>query len=420
MFRMARKLLHGLGLASYRAAAKLIALCLARHEFVEGIYIHRSVATGEVSFGESDIDLLLVLKSPEQGAAMGGAMLRLFQDVTRLLRLHPALLHVQIHDRQGLARWIRTDSYRGWMECHTARLAAGRASELRPPRLRRRDALRWFAFNPALFLSTAARLGSGRDQLKIATEMWSACEFYRGCIEKPDLTRSQALRRALDKGEPAGLLRAMGCTSESLGFIAGLAKPLHNELLPPLAPLGEPLVFLAPMPPRDLERCFVLLPEDRFRPAGIPVNALAPGAILATAELLHLYIKYVQPFSYWYLQPRLAELGMVPPDPEDFVFSCLFFLQDNLLRTAGFTHRDPWAPAAMVAVVEYALPYLEDGLRPPVPSERQLFAFFEGPGSIHELYAHHFERIYWQSRRQLERLEHIAARMSSGAQPAEA
>ena len=68
------KLLHGVSLASYRAAATLIARYLARHEFVEGVYLHRSVATGEVSFGQSDIDLLLVLNSPEQGAAMASEM----------------------------------------------------------------------------------------------------------------------------------------------------------------------------------------------------------------------------------------------------------------------------------------------------------------------------------------------------------
>ena len=182
------------------------------------------------------------------------------------------------------------------MECYTARLAAGRASEFLPPSLRRRDALLWFSFTPGLFLSTAVRLASKRDQLKIATEMWSAYEFYRGWIETPDLTRGQAQSRAIQKGEPAGLLRAMADAGEALKFIAELAEMLHADLLPRLAPLDEPLVFRAPMPPRRLEQCFILLPAKRFRLPDILGESLEPWAILATPELLHLYIKYVQPF----------------------------------------------------------------------------------------------------------------------------
>jgi predicted nucleotidyltransferase len=50
-----------LATAFYRQAARLSARMLASSPIVESVLVHRSVATGEVFFGRSDIDMLMVV-----------------------------------------------------------------------------------------------------------------------------------------------------------------------------------------------------------------------------------------------------------------------------------------------------------------------------------------------------------------------
>ena len=44
----------------YRAIARVAGAALGSFEFVESVFVRRSVATGEVSLGRSDIDLTIV------------------------------------------------------------------------------------------------------------------------------------------------------------------------------------------------------------------------------------------------------------------------------------------------------------------------------------------------------------------------
>ena len=54
----------------YLQAARAIAAVLARKKIVETIFVRRSVASGEVVFGRSDIDLSIVIRDPASGAAL--------------------------------------------------------------------------------------------------------------------------------------------------------------------------------------------------------------------------------------------------------------------------------------------------------------------------------------------------------------
>jgi len=88
--------------AIYRPAAAFTARLLATSHAVESVLVHRSVATGEVSFGRSDIDLLLVIR-PE--AAYDGEMLAsLYHQVRQLQRVNPAMNHIDLYARDGIQR----------------------------------------------------------------------------------------------------------------------------------------------------------------------------------------------------------------------------------------------------------------------------------------------------------------------------
>jgi len=56
-------LFERLGNATYRAIAKSVASVLGTLDFVQCVFLRRSLAAGEISFGRSDIDLTIVLRS---------------------------------------------------------------------------------------------------------------------------------------------------------------------------------------------------------------------------------------------------------------------------------------------------------------------------------------------------------------------
>lgn len=400
--------LQALALSLYRLAAKVIGVWLGRHEIVESVYAHRSVATGEVSFGRSDIDLMIVVRPPESASADGPELASLYERVQLLRRLHPALTHVQMHDPRGLEKWLRTDTYRGSTERRSALLLAGKPAAMPSVTVRREDAVRWFAFYPAHFFSTAVRERNPRNLRKIATEMWSAYAVAQGRTPEPDLTRKQAEARARIEEDGAGLAELASYPERAPDFVFGLAKRLHDGLLPPLEPLREPFVFRAPLAPRSRLRVFVIPPGPGYAP---PAEAFEADSFLATPELLHLCSHYVNPFAAWGLPPELSRLGFVRPSPKEYVRACLFYLQDNTLRNVGFAHRDTWVAGATVAVVAHSIPYLRNGEIPPPMQAQNMQALLEHQPSVADFYREEFGRIYSQSQGQLEVLEELERRL---------
>jgi len=398
--------LHAAALSLYRLAAKLSGVYLGGHQIAESVYVHRSVATGEVSFGRSDIDLLMVVRQPESDSADGPELASLYQRMCLLRRLHPALVSIQMHDTRGLARWFRTDTYRASLERRSAILLAGRLAQMPCVPVRREDAVRWFAFNASLFFSPAISERNPRNLRKIATEMWSAYACAEGRCPEPDVTRRQGEESARGDAAGAGLADVVDHPERAPDFVFGLAKRLHDDLLPPLRPLGAPLVFRSPMPPGLRERLFVVPPGSG---CPIPTEAYQPFPFIATPELLALYCHYANPFAAWGFPRELTEAGFVQPSLRQYVRSCRFYLQDNFLRLVGFTNGgSPWLPGITVATVAHALPYLQNGeTPPPMPVQQK-----PPESSVEEFYRRDFGRIYCQAQEQLEVLEELDRRLA--------
>jgi hypothetical protein len=397
--------LEALANGVYKLVARVAGGLLGRWKIVESVYVHRSVAVGEVSFGRSDIDLLIVVRSPETESADGAELASLYRGVSVLSRLGPVLGHVQMHDSRGLGRWMRTDTYRGSLDRRSSVLLSGKPATMPCVPVRREDAVRWFAWYPAHFFSTAVRERNRRNLRKIATEMWNAYAVAQGRISEPDLTRKEAEARALSDQAGAGLADVALDPGRAPDFVFALAKLLHDALLPPLEPLRKPMVFPALSPPRFPERVYVIVPQAGF-PA--PAEAFAPFSFFCTPELLHLYSHYVNPFTAWYWPPELRRLGFVQPAPREYVRACLFFLEDNMLRFPGFAHKDTWTVGTAVALSRHCVSYLEKGeIPPPMPAEAVLPLMEHAP-ACSDFYRHEFGKVYWQAaeqRRMLEELE---------------
>ncbi len=398
--------LHGvLANGIYRGVARLTSRMLGTSDIVQSVWAHRSIAAGEVSFGRSDIDLLMVVRQPDSENADGPELARLYEKVRFIRRFNPALGHMEVHDPRGLQSWIETDTYRGSMERRSAMLLYGQPVELPSLPVRRDDAVRRFAVWADNHFSTAVRQRNQRNLRKSVLEMWEASAVASGRFAEPSFKR-QVIEAHWAASEDASLLADLARETFSAASVAfRLAGRLHARFLQPLKEHREPAVFQALLPPRFRPRVFVLLPGSE---SPLPPEAFLPGSFVASYELFDLYLHFVNAFAYWILPPEVAGLGFEPPSTAAFIRSCLFQGHSHTLRNPGFMNQSTWAPGAWIAMVSDALPYLREGRTPPTPPPEAITAWTADRPSCADYYRLVFPRVYqqagelWKTLRELE------------------
>lgn len=384
------KILHDAGLLSYRAAARVVAAALARSDLVRSVCVHRSVATGEITFGRSDIDLLVIIREPSAEGADGDQLAELCRAVRWLCRLNPALGHVEVHDARGLRDWIGTDTYRGSVERRSMRRIWGDEVEIpwRPIRVSR--AIPHLAVWPYNHFSMAVRQRNVRNLRKSALEMWNAYAVAMGMIREPFLTRRET--EAFHDHRVAG--RGLAGAGKDLfllrQFALQTAADLHRQVRSALAQLPEPFIFQCLLPPRFHQRTFVVLPGAS---SDLPPAAFAPDSFVCTPELLHLYVEFVNPFLHAMLPEQIRSLGFQPPCVEAFVHSSRCYIHSYTLRNPGFQYPQTWPPVGGVAVVGNAIEYLRNGEVPPPTPPKQIAAVLATPPSVSDYYRSIYPRL---------------------------
>jgi hypothetical protein len=385
MMRASSALVNGV----YRGAARLSGRFIGGCGLLESAFVHRSVASGEIAFGRSDIDLVLVARE----GACGADLLGLYERVRQLRRFNPAVGHMAVQDSAGVASEVEADTYLGSIDRRSALTVYGRPVEVPALPVRAEDAIRRFAFWQDSYLSTAMRLGDRRNLGKIAADMWNACAVSRGRLQVPFVTRWEAERHWLASGQAGQGHGAARCFR--------MAKRLHDEILPPLERLGEPCAFRRKLAPRFRDRAFLVLPEAD---AGVRPEALEPGSFVTTPELLHLYLHFVNPFMDWVLPDALRRAGFQPPSPEAFTRACLFYGHTHTTRNPGFMHPHAAAPGMILGLLEHCAEYLRDGEAPPPPAPEQAEASGRRRIAVEEYYLREFDCTYGRTARVWEEL----------------
>ncbi len=229
----------------YRGVAKVTGRVLGSFPLVESVYVHRSVAAGEISFGKCDIDLVLVVRQPARDAADGPGLALLYEKVRRLRRFNPAVAHMAVQDPNGIRDAVESDTYLGSLDRRLARVLYGKPVCFPEMAVRKEDALRRFVFWQDSLLATAIRHGDARNLRKIAADMWNAHAVASGTLAVPFTTRREAEShwRKHDDARSSEVARDDPGRSPFHAF--RLASLVHDGQWHPLRPLQDPLVFRA-------------------------------------------------------------------------------------------------------------------------------------------------------------------------------
>jgi hypothetical protein len=385
---------RGFATTVYRQAARLSARMLARSPIVESVLLHRSVATGEVDFGRSDIDLFVVID--ERKADDGAAIASLLQEVNRARLVNPALSHIDVYEPSGLASHARTDTFMASIERRTWMLLRGVPVEIPPAPVHPDHALKRFLLWVEWYFAIAVREINRRNLWKTSLECWNAYASAEKLISEPCLSRSEMEVQAsrLEGDLKTDRLRE---PSNATRFVFGLADRLHRSRLPALRTLAKPLVFEAVTAPLCLRRLFVVVPRAD---SPLPPEAFVNGAFPCTPEILDLFAHAKNPFLQWVLPPELLELGIEPPVGPEFLRACRFYGHTRFLFIPGFGNPGPPTQAARLALIRHAADSVCRGEAPPaIPQEKIRELMAAGSRTIAEYYSAEYSSLRRESRR---------------------
>lgn len=365
---------------------------------VESVLLHRSVATGEVAFGRSDIDTLVVIR--QEDALDGERLASLYRLVRRLRMANPAFNHVDVYEPDGIRRHAQTDTCLASTERRTCLLLAGKPVEFPANRVDPDHAIARFALWAEWFFAVAVQTKNRRNIHKTALEIWNAYAVAEGLIPEPLLRRSE-MEAHLAATEGYAAIQGLDEPAQAMSFVFDLAGRLHRSRLPALQELSEPLLFEAITAPLALRRFFVVLPRPDFPPP--PEVFTRAGVFPCTPQLLHLHMHYKSAFLHWALPTSLCGLGMKAPDSGQFLRHCRAFNDDRFLRHPGFAVRSHPGPAAATACVRHAVPFAAQGQSPPPLSQEKMQSLLTGIPSIEDYY----RSVYPAVRREVQSLREV-------------
>lgn len=356
---------NALGRVSYRAAAWLSGQLLGLSGRVESVAVHRSVATGEVRFGRSDIDLLLTLRADRRD---GLNLAALCAHLHRLRALNPALVHVEVYPPGGLADFARHDTVWANIERRTLRSLWGETPQvpelpIHPEHALRRFLLWW----EILFCRVLYQKREAIHLEKACLEGWNFFAVAQGLRPHPELLRSEMKLRLAETGpHPGGRLDD---PAVALRFLLTLAQLMHASRLPPLKKLTQPLPFESVTAPHCIPSRFLVLPRPD---SPVPSEWQKPGLLLATPELLDLLLQCKNAFFAWSLPPELRQLGMADPGPAAFRRDSLYISSAHLLLFPGFVERVGLHPGVRLVLTRRVAEALARGELPTPASQDEL------------------------------------------------
>jgi hypothetical protein len=335
--------------AAYRAIARVAARTLGRLDGVIGVYARRSVATGEVAFGRSDIDLHILIAPSASAEAEGKLLANLVALYNRMRRLAPVLGHAWVSTRDDLERWYVEQPAEWYRDRAWLRLYGEEFERPRCPQDRPGDEvlLWWYGWAMGALLESF-RVGNARRCWNLVLDLFDVYRLRTGLEDgvldrhelfdlwwssgkaSPERTRIRgAWRRGL-RASPGALLAAIYRESlsihdllfEHVDQLEGRAAAMLESRVPPLFS-GQRYLVTELSDRQGIDRGLALMREDK-------------QVWLLNERGLKIYLAYRNPWEYAVLAATNPGLELAPPSREAFERSLRRALHREVPRTMGF------------------------------------------------------------------------------------
>ncbi|HLX38558.1 MAG TPA: hypothetical protein VKR29_12185 [Candidatus Binataceae bacterium] len=378
----------------YRLAARFSARMLASSPVVQSVVLHRSAATGEIDFGRSDIDMLLILDKAR--AARGAEVAALHHTLCWTQRLNPALQHIDVYDPDGLVSFAHLDTFTASIERRAMLLLRGAPVVMPELPVNRDHALSKFLLWLEWFFPIAVQERNRRNTRKTALECFNAYACAEGLTREPCRTRAEMESLASGIEHDLSPVR-LEDSSYAVRFLFELAERLHRSRMPPLRKLERPLIFDALTSPLCLRRKFVVIPRADSE---LPPETFAPGGFPCTPEILDLFVHGKNAFFDWIVPPELRALRIAPPSPAEYAQTIAYYSHSRFLFLPGFGNSAPPMQSARIAQLRYALDFTARGeIPPPLAEEKIQTLMASGARTIEDYYRAEYEMLRGETNR---------------------
>ena len=388
----------------YRQAAKFSAWMLSSEPAVKSVVLHRSSATGEIDFGKSDIDLLLIVHTEK--AVDAANIMSLYDRVIRARRFNPALTDVDVYEPDAIATHAEIDSAWASTERRSERLLRGDPVEIPRVPVNPDHALSKFLLWVEWFFAVSVQQRNARNLRKISLECWNAYASAERLIDEPWLLRIEMAAHA-SRTEAGLSIEQLADPAYATRFVFELADRLHRSRLPALRKLDHPLIFDAITAPLGLRRRCVVLPHAD---SPMPQEAFTNGAFTCTPEILDLFVHAKNAFLHWALPPELLRLGIHPPRVTEFLATCRYYNHSRFLFHPGFANPNRPTQSTRIALVKYAIESAARGKLPaPIPESKIAQMLAAGAPTVADYYRTEYARLRRESRSLEEALGALAS-----------
>lgn len=336
--------------ASYRAIGKVVARALGGLDGVLGVYARRSVATREVSFARSDIDLHVLITTSASLEDEGRLLSDLFVRYARAKRAVPCLGHAWVSTRSGLERWYREQPSE-WYRDRAWLCLWGEEFERPHSALdhESREGLLWWYSWATGALAECLRAGNARRCWNLVLDLFDAYRLHTGLGDEP-ATRTELFEQWRISGTPTPERAAIE-RARQRGFRTGgneLLTSIYRESLAIHDMLFEHVeqqleghaggLLESSIPPVFAPRTYVVAElSDRDGVArGLARMRSDPGCWLLNERGLKIHLAYRNPWEHATMLAVNTGLELSPPSKAAFERSLRRALYREAPRTFGF------------------------------------------------------------------------------------
>lgn len=340
----------------YRLFAKIAAKRLSKFDAVLGVYGKRSLASGEIVFGKSDIDLTILIADFDREKEEASFLCKLCDTYWRTKKLLPMLGECNIFNDFDIRAWYLLNTYESFADRNWIRLYGEDINPFRV-KMNKEDVIFKFLWWIFKFLFTDYRKNKVRGCFTILAELANAYYTYIGAFDEPKPKREHVLDYLIAADPSCEELRRLQRAFYS-GFWRGnyrhlcrwmyreclsLCGKLYDQVHKKLEGEVERSRISASSPPEFFPVTYIIIksPTEKEIEDGLEAMERDQQAVLITDKLLNLYLYYYNPWEYYtIMRSTSGHFGLSEPPAEAMRGYILKHVNKMFPRWAGLTNAD--------------------------------------------------------------------------------
>jgi len=322
---------HQIGTLIYRLCAEIAAKRLSSYEAVLGIYARRSLASGEVVFGRSDIDFSMLIADFDQEEQEASFMQDLCHTYSGAKRLLPMLGECNVFNDFDIRAWYAVNTYESYADRNWIRLYGSDIDPF-PAKIREEDLIYKFIWWVFKFLFHTYRVRNIKGCFNVLMELANCYYTYTGIFAEPKAKKGDVLKYMIASEPSCKELLMLQRAFNSVFLVPkypplskwiykeclGLCEALYDHIPKKLEGEVKYMHMSSCSPPEFLPRQYIVAksPIGSEVEDGLEAMKRDKQVVLVTDKLLNLYLYYYNPWEYYVLARVNGTFGLSEPPVE--------------------------------------------------------------------------------------------------------